>query len=531
VDLSEAELIKQMAGLELDVAAVNGPDSCIASGSLSAIEALQHKLAAQGFEARRLHIDVAAHSRLLDGVLETFRERMKRIRLQPPSTPFISNLTGTWVAAETLTDPEYWVKHLRQTVRFSDGLNTLLQMPDAVLLEVGPGQGLCALARHQAQDARRGVWPSTGKAQPANEARADLPVMLMTAGSLWTRGVAIDWPALPGTATARRTSLPTYVFERQRHWVEAGAVAPVPVTPQTVLEVPPAPVFQRLPDYADWLQVPEWVPSAPRTETAQPGRHWLVFGGVSKLTADVILRVLNQGDRVTLVRPGSGFASLIDGSFTVAASDASHYAQVLRSLAQSRALPDYVLHLWALDADLSAAADAHECVPGQTLIFDSLLFIAKALQDLDCQQPMRLTVLTAGSQALLGEMAINPGHALALGPCRVMPHELPNVRTRLMDCWPTHLHSKALPRLIVTECMSADDADLVVYRGQPRRVMQLIKAVPSAASVANRGLSAPNRRGWRWWVDGLCQRALSGRIGWPAMMARAKPNCCNGCWL
>jgi acyl transferase domain-containing protein/thioesterase domain-containing protein/acyl carrier protein len=502
VDLSEAELLNQMAGLELDVAAVNGPDNCIASGSLSAIETLQHKLASQGLGARRLHIDVAAHSRLLDGVLEVFRQRMKRIRLQPPNMPFISNLTGTWVAAETLTDPEYWVKHLRQTVRFSNGLDTLLQMPDAVLLEVGPGQGLCALARNQAQDAQRGIRPSTGKAEQANEGRVDLPVMLTAAAGLWTRGVAIDWPALLGArtsnATARRTSLPTYAFERQRHWVDAGVPMPMPMQmpmpAQAVAEVQPTPVFQRLPDYADWLQVPEWMPSVARPDTAQPGRHWLVFGSESKLTADVILRVLNQGDRVTLVRPGSGFASLIDGSFTVTAADALRYAQVFRSLEQSRALPDFILHLWALDADLSAAADAHECVPGQTLVFDSLLFIAKALQDLDCQQPMRLTVLTAGSQALPGEMALNPNHALALGPCRVIPHELPNLRTRLMDCLPTQLNSKALPRLILAECMSADEADLVVYRGQQRRVRHLVKAAPSAAAVSTHGLRAPLRQ-------------------------------------
>ena len=512
VDLSEAELRSQMAGLELDVAAVNAADSCIASGSLSAIDALQQKLCAQGLESRRLHLDVAAHSRLLDGVLAAFRERMKRIRLQAPSIPFISNLTGTWVAAETLTDPEYWVKHLRQTVRFADGLNTVLQMPDAVLIEVGPGQGLCALARHQASGARRGIFPSTGKAQAANPENADWPVMLTAAAALWTRGVVIDWSALQamcaGATEARRTSLPTYAFERQRHWVDAGAVLPaqaVPVAgdaaPENAkaaeeIEALPVTAFQRLPDYADWLQVPEWVPSAPQPEAAKPGRHWLIFGGESKFTADVVLRILNQGERVTLVRAASGFASLIDGSFTVVASDAAHYLQLLQSLEQARALPDQILHLWALDADKTAvgADDAQECIPGQRLTFDSLLFIAKAIQTLDWQQPLRLTVLTAGSQVLPGEAAFNPSHALALGPCRVIPHELPNMRTRLMDCLPTHRHSKALPRLIVSECLSTDDADVVVYRGQQRRVMQLVKAGASAASVSSHRLRAPLRQ-------------------------------------
>ncbi len=500
VDLSEAELLRQMAGLDLDVAAVNAPDSCTASGELQAIEALQKKLAAQGLEARRMHIEVAAHSRLLEGVLESFRVRIKSIRLQPPSMPFISNLTGTWVGEDTLTDPEYWVKHLRQTVRFSDGLTTLMKMPDAVLVEAGPGQGLSALARHHAQDPRRGILPSTGKAHPANDVHADLPVMLTAAGGLWTRGVAIDWQALlgacTGTAVTRRTSLPTYAFERQRHWVDAGVATLTPTPVQTLPKSLPVSAFRRLPDYADWVQVPEWMPSEPRTETAQPGCHWLIFGGESKLTADVVLRVLNQGGRVTLVRPATDFSSLIDGSFTVAAAEASHYEQLFRSLEQGPALPDYILHLWALDVHMKAegTVEADECLPGQALTFDSLLLIAKAIQALDWQHPLRLTVLTAGSQALPGEMTINPGHALALGPCRVIPHELPNVRTRLMDCLPTHLNSKALPRLIVSECMSADEADLVVYRGQQRRVMQLVKALPSAASVANRGLRAPLRQ-------------------------------------
>ena len=83
---------------------------------------------------------------------------------------------------------------------------------------------------------------------------------------------------------------------------------------------------------------------------------------------------------------GQRFASLIDGSFTLAVSEALHYAQLSRSLAQSHARPDYILHPWALEAEMQAAAvDTNKCVPGQALTFDSLLLIAKAIQDLDWQ--------------------------------------------------------------------------------------------------------------------------------------------------
>jgi acyl transferase domain-containing protein/thioesterase domain-containing protein len=500
VDLPEAQLREQMQGLELDLAAVNAPDACIASGALPALQALQDRLAAQGLDARRLHIEVAAHSRLLDGVLQTFRERMQRVRLRPPTMAFISNLDGQWATPDTLTDPEYWVRHLRHTVRFADGMQALLKLPEAVLIEAGPGQGLCALARYQTAGAGRGIWPSTAK---AHEVHADLPVMLSAAGALWTRGLALDWPAVRGSGPVRRVSLPSYAFEHQRHWVEPGAVqairadqagqadqamASLPsqaagqATEPSPASLPPrlAAAFTRLPERADWLQQPHWVPAALGPQALTPACQWLVFGSHSKLTADVVLRILNQGGRVTLVRPGEGFSSLIDGSFTVDPGEAGHFQQLLSSLEQNHALPDCVLHLWALEAGAAEPSPQLSAglagLRGQSLSFDSLLHLARAMQSLDLTGAVRLTVLTAGSQALPGELAVRPVQALALGPCRVVPHELPNVSARLMDVRPADLKSKALPRLIVAECLSTEAADLVVYRRLDRFVMQLHKA-------------------------------------------------------
>ena len=218
VDLPEAELTALMAGLDLDIAAINAPDLCIASGPLNSIAQLEQRLAARGSEGRRLHINVAAHSRLLDSVLDAFRERVSGIRFNAPAIPFISNLTGTWADAQTLTDPEYWVRHLRNPVRFSAGLRQLLQeMPDSILIEAGPGQGLCALARQNSAGQARTILASTSKAQEPN---ADLALMLTGAGALWTRGVTPDWAALRNQARPRRISLPTYAFDHQRHWIE-----------------------------------------------------------------------------------------------------------------------------------------------------------------------------------------------------------------------------------------------------------------------------------------------------------------------
>jgi thioesterase domain-containing protein/malonyl CoA-acyl carrier protein transacylase/acyl carrier protein len=222
VDLAETALRTLMAGLDLDVAVVNAPDLCVASGPLRSICQLEERLAGQGVQGRRVHIDMAAHSHLLDGVLGTFRERVSRIRLQAPTIPFMSNLAGTWADAQALTDPEYWVRHLRNTVRFSDGMRKLLEMRDAILVEAGPGQGLCALARQNSGGEPRTILPSTCKAQEAN---GDLAVMLTTAGALWAHGMTPDWQALRGPGQPRRVSVPTCAFDHQRHWIEPGVVA------------------------------------------------------------------------------------------------------------------------------------------------------------------------------------------------------------------------------------------------------------------------------------------------------------------
>lgn len=476
VDLPEAELASLMAGLDLDIAAVNAPDLCIASGPLHSIAQLEKRLAARGSEGRRLRINVAAHSRLLDSVLEVFRDRVSRIRLSAPTIPFISNLTGTWADAQTLTDPEYWVRHLRNPVRFSAGLNQLLQeLPDCILVEAGPGQGLCALARQNSAGHARAILPSTSKAQ---EAHADLALMLTAAGALWTRGITPDWHAVRGAARPRRISLPTYAFDHQRHWIEPG-IRPQQQSQERPEVAPPiAAAVTRLAPYDDWFRVPEWTRAAVTAANPQPGHKWLVFGNHSKLTGDIVSRVTQDGGSVTLVHRGQGFAPERDGSFKIAPADAQHYGKLLSALDQAGMLPDHILHLWSMD---TMPGGAGKQLAGQALAFDSLVHMAKAIQEMDFAAPLRLTVVTAGSQAVMGEAVPHPERALALGPCRVIPREIPNVSTRLIDLAPFDVSSEAVARSIVCEAQHADEADLVAYRDGERWTQQLARPHKPAA--------------------------------------------------
>src|SRR6185295_2112050 len=129
---------------DLSLAAVNGPGLCVVSGPVEEIDALAERLARRAVPGQRLHTSHAFHSGMMEPIHCRFAEIVSRVELRPPSIPCLSNLTGTWITAVEATDPRSWVRHLRETVRFGDGLSCLLAElpPGAVLLEVGPGKAL-----------------------------------------------------------------------------------------------------------------------------------------------------------------------------------------------------------------------------------------------------------------------------------------------------------------------------------------------------------------------------------------------------
>src|SRR5262249_6884956 len=140
------------------------------------------------------------------------------LSLRPPAIPFLSNVSGDWIRAEEATDPDYWVRHLRQTVRFGDGLARLLTDPDRVFLEVGPGHALSRLVRQHPGRARGQAVAAAMRHR--DDPRPDGLCLMQALGELWLVGADLDWGALGAAAPGRTVPLPTYPFERRRHWVE-----------------------------------------------------------------------------------------------------------------------------------------------------------------------------------------------------------------------------------------------------------------------------------------------------------------------
>ncbi|MEU3985444.1 type I polyketide synthase [Streptomyces sp. NPDC026672] len=214
---SESEVLPLLAGHEddLGIAALNGPEATVVSGTEDAVAAVVDHVTALGRKTSRLRVSHAFHSPLMDPVLDDFRAVATRLTYAEPALTYVSGTTGKPVAAGELTDPEYWVRHVREAVRFHDAVRHLRDDLGATrFLEVGPDATLTALATTALAD------PDRAEAQVVATVRKDVPEVrgvLTALGRLFTTGTEPDWPALlPG---ARTVPLPTYAFQHERHWL------------------------------------------------------------------------------------------------------------------------------------------------------------------------------------------------------------------------------------------------------------------------------------------------------------------------
>jgi amino acid adenylation domain-containing protein len=212
------EQVTPLLNEKLSLAAVNGPTLCTVSGELDAIGALAEALSEQGVDHRRLHTSHAFHSMMVEPIVAEFTRLAGEVRLNAPQIPYVSNLTGTWITAVEATDPRYWARHLRETVRFGDGVRELLQTPHNILLEVGPGRSLTTLVKSAVLGQTKPITLST--LRHAREEGSDFESLLKAMGQLWREGVEISWREFYGDQRRHRVPLPTYPFERQRFWID-----------------------------------------------------------------------------------------------------------------------------------------------------------------------------------------------------------------------------------------------------------------------------------------------------------------------
>ncbi|AUX48180.1 polyketide synthase [Sorangium cellulosum] len=526
VPASEAEVAGWL-GDEVALAAVNGPRQCVLSGRTAAIERIEREAAGRGIQARRLRTSRAFHSHLMEGALAGFREAVGRVTLRAPRIPWASNVTGAWITAAEAQDPEYWVRHLRSTVRFADGVVALREQPERIFLEVGPGQTLTALCRQLAAESLAlASLPAVREAGGAGAALLD------AVGQLWVAGAPVEWAGLQAGRRRRRVALPATPFERKRYWLErpevtgrggpdratsvgsatstsVGSASTSVGSTSTSVGSTSTSVGSRststsvgststsvgststsvgsrststsvgTSDPGGFFYVPSWKraplePLPPEGDEA----HWVVLADEAVIGLGIVERLERAGRRVTRVRSGERFERLTDRAFTLRPDQPEDYAALARALDTNTGRPARIVHALSLDGAREAQLDPGAFQDAQRRGSMSLLWLARTLSKLP--GGAHLIALASGLHDLTGREALRPEHATLIGICRSIPLEYPHVRCRVIDLEAASPDAAEVDRIIeriLAEARSDAGDPVVAHRG-PHRWAPTVEPVP-----------------------------------------------------
>jgi acyl transferase domain-containing protein/acyl carrier protein len=417
--------IRPLLGDGLWLAAINAPSLSVVSGERDRVAAFVDRLAQDGIECRLLHTSHAFHSGMMEPAVGPFVEAARAVKLSAPTIPYVSNVTGDWVTEALVTRPEYWGQHIRQAVRFADGIATLLKQPDQVFVEVGPGNTLSGLLRQQTKGV--GGHVSVSSLPHAQEQASASAAIATAVARLWVSGAALEWPRYHANERRRRVPLPTYPFERQRFWIAADKFNPAKAKAQMAQA--------ERQGFSDWFQIPSWKRSHALAAPAagETAVSCLVFEDEAGVAAQIEARLEQLGHRITRVQAGASFAARGPRQYELNPAARDSYTALLRAMREAGELPSVVVHAWGVTRRTDPAPDAAAIAQYEERGFYSLMYLAQAIGELGMTTPMRLTMIADGLYEVSGDETLVPEKAAALGPVRVIPKEFANISARAVD--------------------------------------------------------------------------------------------------
>ncbi|MGH2510030.1 MAG: acyltransferase domain-containing protein, partial [Ktedonobacteraceae bacterium] len=377
---------------QICLAALNGPATCVLSGPVEAVEMLQEQLEELGIIVRRVETTHAFHSTMLETLMEPLTTLIREIELKPPTIPYLSNVSGTWITNDEALDPTYWARHMCQTVRFSDGIGQLLQETEYVLLEVGPGQSLSAFTKQHPACTNDRLLHILSTLPTVYERQVEQASVFTALGKLWLAGVGIDWKLLSATERRYRVLLPTYPFEHQRHWID------IPKETNQPKRLTRARAGKAK-NSADWFYLPGWELSP--LSSAQLGERdvtvpspWLIFVDEYGISTQVISRLECEGHTCVQVRSGTEFLQRDAQQYEIRPGERDDYVALWKSLAVAELMPRKVVHCWSLNRCCAHEGPARSFQVQQDRGFYSLLFLAQTLGAQVYEEPVQFIVVS-----------------------------------------------------------------------------------------------------------------------------------------
>lgn len=452
VALSETETRKLLPE-NLEIAALNAPQQTLVAGSREAIADFAEKLSEKFVEAKILRVDTASHSRFVEPILREFRDFIENINLHSPQIPYISNVTGDWAKNEDVVSPDYWIRHLREAVKFADGIKKLAaQENDLILLEIGSGT-LGALAHScfgELNFKRDYSAKIVNSLKHPLEKSDDAEVFLAAVGKLWANGIEIDWEALHKDEKPFRIALPTYPFERERYWIDE------------VSAKPKSNVQGKRKSVASWFYTPTWERAILLQEKTETETKWLIFARNKSKTENLQRILSDKNCEAQTVVVGEEFSRIGNNSYALNPQNFDDCQKLVSILNDENKLPNHVLFFADFGAD-------GENIPIDALnIFCSPLYLLQNLNEVLSEKRITLGIVTEDFFEVNGneEKLSSPIFSAVAGITRTASQEFADITAFWADIESNH-DDKQLTGLI-GEFQNQEAGRTIAFRGNYR---------------------------------------------------------------
>lgn len=457
----------------VSLVAENTPDLCIISGNPDAVQALETQLKQLKAVYRRLKTFQAFHSHMMEPVRPQLTQLFQKFTINPPTIPYISNVTGTWITNREVVNPAYWVTHTVSPIRFSEGLGELLKTSCNFFVEIGPGNSLSGFTA-QHPESRSSVERYILATMPKeSENVSDRAFLLRAVGKLWAAGMYINWTSFYGNKNPKRVPLPTYPFEKKRYWLEAGTRRtdefPVPVKEQGAVRI------AKKENIADWFYIPSWKQSMPpmaslsregNSTDAENRESWLLF--LDEPDCGIGIQLIGSlkseayPPDISIVTIGAHFERN-NLYYTINPTRTEDYIALLEDMQEQGKSIDKIVHLWQWNASPDFL---HRGVY-------SLLYLVKAMGRLSIFDTVEFWLVSKGMHRIENGDSSSPQKTAVLGPCKVVSQEYTNIVCRSIDFeenTSSHYDEKRIAQDLISELHSSPPDRIIAYRGSSRWV-------------------------------------------------------------
>jgi acyl transferase domain-containing protein len=483
IECTMEEFSNLKSNILVDLALHNSKNNCVASGTSEAIQKLQNILDKNNINYQKLKVSHAFHSYLMESVCQQFHDCFADIVMSSPQIPIISNLTGNWLTLHEATDPNYWVQHLRKTVQFKNGIETLVKVGYKCFVEIGPGSSLSSFTNEITHNVDQ-RYCITNILPNYKRFTSDEYQLLTGIGKLWQYGTKINWSAFYSKERRIHIALPTYSFQRQRYWIDPD--------PNQIV------VNSKKLEISNWFYQPTWIRKYSYDVLADSLQEvkdyiWIIFCDKNGLKKEIVSKLRKHKAKLIIVEEGNDYSQINSETYTICPSEKSHYINLFKALESHLNIPILILHLFSYseqNINNQILSDQHMNLIINNALgssFYSLLYLTQAfIEVMGTDHYFKCAIVTNGSQQVLGTDSINPINASLTGISRVVPQEHSLLKFKLIDL-EFGSKDKYFSSTIISACLY-DEWDKVnpIFALRNNYLWQLIYSPIKLKQVTNR---------------------------------------------